>query len=37
MNLDQYSKTMQLLDLNPKLAPVSNEKSGRNIFFDFRK
>jgi hypothetical protein len=30
MNLDQYSKIMQLLDLNPKLAPVSNEKSKKS-------
>jgi hypothetical protein len=22
VNLDQYSKTMELLDFNPKLAPV---------------
>jgi hypothetical protein len=26
MNLDEYSETMQLLDLNPKLAAVRKQK-----------
>lgn len=29
INLEQYSRTMELLDLNPKLAGVRNRRYGK--------